>query len=674
MSAQRSVTEVPVRSPAMTAPRAGPGAVALVLLLAAGCGASAASLPRRDAGSPGAGGAGGTTGGAATGGGGGSAGAGGSGGGSTGTGGSGGGVVDAGAADASGKADGGAQLCSVVLSPVAPARWINIPVGKPIRVHAEITGMPPTPVTWRWSVMFQGEWKMLAANGAEADVPLDRKGQYTIRAEAASWCSGTAQALAVDPAETSADYWVRAVPPSSLALPTEVIVTVPPGKSVVRPIALTRGWMVALDPQGESGVAVPSYLRITSRTRPPIDGHTGDRPFMVMLDKGVSYDVLVIPDGALAAGAPSLPPDVLQIPVLLPNPPLVLRQGVPISGQLTGPHGALVGGRVLLRAAALPSTLGVSGADGRFALAARAGSFAALLVPPPDSGLLQARLPEGSVVVDRGPVSLDFRWQPLAALALDLAVRSPDGATALAGVTARLESDAVPAVGTLTIDGGSPLDGTGLIRVEAVTDARGIAHFSELPAALYTVTLLPAGGGAVTTAPLDLGQATGQVARMVRLGRPLDVAGRLVPASLGAGATVVAVDPGADPARPVPAAIADPSGVYRLAVDPGRQYRLFVEPSPARGLARIALGAVAGDADVPLADHRLPAGVAITGTATVDGVAAGGILVQAYCLGEPPDCKGPASPTTESMRPVAEAVTDRDGSFRLVVPDPAMVY
>jgi hypothetical protein len=187
--------------------------------------------------------------------------------------------------------------------------------------------------------------------------------------------------------------------------------------------------------------------------------------------------------------------------------------------------------------------------------------------------------------------------------------------------------------------------------------------------------LIPADvGGAVTTSSLTLAAGTGPLAQTVRLGRKIDVRGRLVPANLGAGATVVAVDPTADSSRPLPTALADADGAYRLSLDPGRGYRLFVEPVPARGLARIPLGAVAGDTDVPSTDHRIPPGVSITGVASVAGRPVAGALVQAYCVDGSPDCKDPTTKTTENLLPTAEAVTGADGTFRLVVPDPAMVY
>jgi hypothetical protein len=163
------------------------------------------------------------------------------------------------------------------------------------------------------------------------------------------------------------------------------------------------------------------------------------------------------------------------------------------------------------------------------------------------------------------------------------------------------------------------------------------------------VTLAPPGpDAAVTTAHLDLGQGSGRVARTIRLASKLAVAGRLLPRALGAGATVIAVDLDASAERQVPTAVVDADGVYLLAVDPGRPYRLFVEPAPLRGLARIPLGPIAGDQDVPLTEHRIPAGVAITGVATVEGTPVAGALVQAYCVGGSSTARIPAPPASSA--------------------------
>jgi hypothetical protein len=666
---------------------------AVVAPIAAGCSASATSTNaiadpagRKDAAASGNGGSGGGfgTGGPGNGG--------ASGSGAPGTGGaaaSDGAAADAGA-DTGRSADAGATPpgsgCQVILKPVAPARWINLPVGRALRVHADIIGTRPPSIDWRWSFMFEGQgWKTLSATTADADIPLDLEGQYAIRAEASPSCAGTAAALAVDPSKTPTDYWLRAVPPPGTAAAVEgIVVTVPPGTSVTQAIEFHAGAKVSLDPQiGENdATTVPSFMRVTSPSSGlRLEGFTGDRrpfdvarPFDVVLDPALSYELLVIPDGALTPteGAPA--PKLFSITSAFPRPLLVVDRGVAVSGQITGPGGPVTGARVLLRAAALPSTVGVSNAQGQFALNARPGDVGALVVPPTGSGLMQAQVDEGVVMVGPSGLALDFRWRALPALPLALTVLSTDGTAAVPGVVVRLEAAGVPDVGELTVAGSTVVLASGLVRVEATTDASGAATFAGLPAATYTVTLIPSeAGGALTITTLELTPGSAGMAHMLRLGRKLDVRGRLVPVDLGAGATVVAVDPTADPARPRPTALADADGMYRLAVDPGRVYRLFIEPAPARGLARIPLGPIAGDADVPPSDHRVPPGVTITGVASLDGRPMAGALVQAYCL-DGSDCKDRTNKSTEGVRPTAEAVSGADGTFRLVVPDLAMVY
>jgi hypothetical protein len=654
--------------------------VAALAALASGCGGSASNSAgyrdasaSADAGSAdasstsGTGGAGGSGGGAGSGGGGGSGGSGGSGGGV--------GVVDAGGGDA------GGPFCYVVLTPVSPPRFTNLPAGKSVRVHADVVGPPPRQAGWRWSLQFEAEaTRTLSASTADAEIPLDRKGQYLIRAEAAPGCAGSASALAVDLTQTPADYWLRALPPAGSAAPIEgLVVSVPPGTSVTQRLDFKAGGVVTLEPMvaGTPAEAVSSYVRVTSpRSGLRQEGHTGGRLFSVPLDRTLLYDVLVIPDGALTptegAPAPRLFPNITAD---FPRPALVMDRGLAVSGQISSPAGPVSGARVLLRSGDLPSTAGISDAQGRFTLQARAGAFGALVVPPTGMPLVQARIAEGAITVGDTPLALTFSWRALPLVTLDLNVRAVGDTGPAPGVLVRLQADSIPGAGTMTI-GGSALTAAGVVQAEATTGATGTATFT-VPAASYQVMLTPPdGAGAVTLAPLDLRAATGRVARPLTVARKLDVAGRLIPASLGGGATVVAIDPsaGADPARPVPTGLADSAGVYRLAVDPGHPYRLFVEPAPARGLARIPLGPIAGDRGVPMSDHRVPGAVAITGVTTIEGTPVAGALVQVYCLGASPDCKDPSTPSTERLRPIAEAVSGGDGSFRLVIPDPAMVY
>jgi hypothetical protein len=302
-------------------------------------------------------------------------------------------------------------------------------------------------------------------------------------------------------------------------------------------------------------------------------------------------------------------------------------------------------------------------------------------VPPIGSALPQARVEGSAVVVQDAAVSASFQWKALTTTTLALTVQAPDGKTAAAGVTASLQSQAsgLPSVGTLTIGSGPAMAATGFVRVSVTSDASGLATFNDLPAGQYALTLTPADpGAAVTSSALDLGQPAAQVARTVRLSNPVAINGKLTPPSLAAGVTVVALDPDADPLRPVSSARADGAGLYRLVVDPGRPrpYRLFVEPAPDADLPRTPLGpAPVTDTSFVMGDRQLARGVPITGVIRIGGVPTADVVLQAYCMSDSPDCVPMGAVTsTEGLRPMAEAVSGPDGAFRLVVPDPSVVF
>jgi len=275
-----------------------------------------------------------------------------------------------------------------------------------------------------------------------------------------------------------------------------------------------------------------------------------------------------------------------------------------------------------------------------------------------------------------GRIDADFAWAPSPTSILDLTVRNPDDGPLARPVNVKVESmpNALPAVGTLTV-GGVPLEAQGSLRAEAVTNAGGLATFTALPRAAYRALLLPTDeSGAVTMVGVDLSQGGEREARRVRLARKVLLSGRLVPAARAAGASVIALDPSADPAAAVPSAVADGDGRYTLALNPGpnRQYRLFVEPVLARSLPRVSLGTISAPAmDTMLDDRFVPEGRAITGVVTLDGQPLAGAVVQAYCFGDGPECLAATSVATDRIRPAGEAVSGPTGAFRLVVPDPA---
>jgi hypothetical protein len=329
----------------------------------------------------------------------------------------------------------------------------------------------------------------------------------------------------------------------------------------------------------------------------------------------------------------------------------------------------------------VPSTTGVALAGGHFDLRARPGNFAAVIIPPPKSGLPEARLPAGSGLLIYDPlpprVGLDFKWDAIATSTLDLAITDSAGLPVKTPVRVRLQSteDALPKVGTLTLtlDKAYPFPTGGFVQVDTASDARGAVTIPDLPRTTYTATLSPLdGSAAITTVPINLTGAASRASQTARLANKVSLTGKLLPASLTSGATVVALDAEADPALPPPSAIVDPTGSYVLRIDPGRTYSLVLNAIPSRSLPRTFLRSIIGPTkDFVREDTTVPTGVSVSGLVTDNGGApVAGALVEAYCIGRPPACIDSQSPDTGVVRPTAEAISDGDGAYRLVVPDP----
>ena len=632
---------------------------------------------------PGSGGAAGGSGGSGTGG------SGGAIGGSGGAGGAGGGARDGGAAsDARPGGDAGPTQppCAVQVVPLGASSLTQIPAGpgSVLRVRGEIVGFmrPPMPM-WRWTViMYPGgvsaPWTTVDGRADTIQIELRNEGRYEISVSVTDTCSGGATAVAVDPRLSPTSFWIRVTSPADKPAPPKerVMVEIVSGRPPPRTdIALDFGTPVRIDPQRTSGEAIDSYIRVSSpESTVRLEGHSKTGVFMARLSPTLSYDVLVIPDRttapALFAGVTAATIGQLSFS---------LDDGVPVTGRLTRDGGrAVPEARLVLRAGVLPSTLDNADTTGRFDLRARPGSYGAVIVPPPGSGLPEAHIREDAGLTisppSAGPTTVDFAWRAIATSTLELTVRSPSDGPVGAPVRVRLESvaDTLPDVGTLTLNGGAPMTASGLVRAEVVSNAAGVATFPNLPRAPYRAVITPADDlSAITAVTIDLaGATTPSVARTARLLRKVTLSGRLVPATLGVGATVVALDAGIDAAGTSASSAVASDGRYNLALSPGRTYRVFVEPQPVRGLPRVALGTfTAPMADASNGDSRLPTGVPLVGTVTgSDGRPVLGALVQVYCLRASEECLNPALTNADVVRPVSESVTDGDGAYRLVVP------
>jgi hypothetical protein len=694
----------------------------LAAALTAGCGASTGRAPRGDGGSEDTGGSNGGgsvgTGGFAAGGAGGAAG-GSSGGASGSTGGTGGGFPDAGAAGGGGGTPGGADAgasdgsvgplppppqptptCEVTIRAVRPLTFDGLPAGPTsrLRVEAVATGptAPRTPA-WQWTVRHQNSGASIPTTSVEMDpavveFPLASPGNYLITALATPTCKKDVTATATD--HPVSRFWLRVIPGTSDDQPIEgATVDVPAGESVTRDLACGIGTLVSIDPRDATMLqsAVFSYVRITAPgSTVRFEGHTRTGAFSARLDPALSYDVLVIPDNDVVI------PDKVIAPLLFNGSPssiaqnqFVLDAGVTVAGQVTSSKGPVTGARVLLRDGIVPSTTGVTQANGQFDLRVRTGNrFAAVVIPPLHSGLPEARLPAGSglAIYDFPPGArvLDFAWDPIATTDLDLTITDSAGAAVKSQVRVRLTSaeGAFAEVGTMTLKVVSAVQpeqrfnyrAGGVVQQDRASDARGAVSFTDVPRGMYNATLSPIdGSAAITTVPINLTAAMGRVALSPRLARKVSLSGKLLPIKTTAGATVLALDTDADPALPPPSALVDGNGNYVLHVDPGRSYALVMEANPARGLPRTFLRSILAPAkDSVREDLTIPGGLSVSGVVTGARGPVSGALVQAYCIGQPPSCIDPHAPDITTVRPTAEAISDGSGAYRLLVPDPAI--
>src|SRR5262249_10171803 len=120
----------------------------------------------------------------------------------------------------------------------------------------------------------------------------------------------------------------------------------------------------------------------------------------------------------------------------------VVDSGTPVVGHITDGNGPVEGARILLRAGALPSTVGTSGKNGEFKVGARAGLVSVIVLPPAGAHLPEAVVTEAVGVPNAPPsVSLDFQWSAPAVSTLSLTVRASDDTLPGQPVRLRLETE-----------------------------------------------------------------------------------------------------------------------------------------------------------------------------------------------------------------------------------------
>jgi hypothetical protein len=138
----------------------------------------------------------------------------------------------------------------------------------------------------------------------------------------------------------------------------------------------------------------------------------------------------------------------------------------------------------------------------------------------------------------------------------------------------------------------------------------------------------------------------------------------LLPKGGTTGVRVIARDLSAGIAAPLASTIVGDQGAYSLSIAPGRIYQLMADPPVGSALARTVLD----KKNAPFVDSLAPtfsvnAAVQFTGLVRTGNRVIGDAMVQVFCLGPLPAC-------WDSTWPLAETVTDVDGSYSIALPAP----
>lgn len=675
-------------------PKLGCALLAAALSMVVGCGASTGTGAAPSGGGSGGGGHPGLGGSGHPSGGGGAGGksgppSGGVGGSSTATGGRGGSTGVAGSSGpggggyGSGGFGGAAPGCFLSIQPVAPTSFsIEAGPGVMMRVQGRAAGTNAA-LTWSWTVTYaDGNGTQVrttpvlldgANPGTVVEFPVEHPGLYQIFASVSgdTRCTVATQVLTAV-ASTGLSFVFRT---TTAQYPVQETVLKSTETGPVLPIA--QGLPVAVEPVDVTyGLLLPSYVRITSpSTSFAIEGDTTRTPLAALLLPHLSYDVLIVPEGAFA-------------PLLLSLGPTgggwrpVVDPGIDVLAHVRRADDSPVpDARLLLRRGTVPSTLGISDAAGLAMVQARPGSLTATIVPPDGSGLAVATTKDPFDLAMVGAPELTMRWDELPAGTLSVRALGPDGVTPVANAQVWLYS-ALPGyrAGVLSVGDTLALDAGASVASSVTTDAAGQATFPPYPVGPYLVTVLPpdsASPAAVTTVPVVL--PAGAPWQTVTLSSKVIVSGTLRPLPDSGGALIRAVDAGTPPSGNDPgtpstgravSTQAASDGTFSLALDPGRDYQLILQPisNAAGNVGRAVLKVSSAGSASSLGMVTLPAGQLYQGTVMlVDSTTPRSIpnaFIQVYCASSSVGCVDPAIS-------LAEATSRGDGSFSLVLPQAA---
>lgn len=599
----------------------------------------------------------------------------------------------AGAGGSSAGAGGAQGTCFVTVDVRSPVLTSNsIEVGPDVRVclQGTVFNSKSTAPKLTWSITSAASGALMTTlesgcDGAnEVSFPATTTGNYQIVAQVMKEPECTSFTRVITGVRSSPAFNVRV---TASGFPVTVKRIGPPISEL--PVSLDPGSPFVIEPHANPSApgqptVMPAYVRISSpQSGLSIEGSTSHGALPARLFPDQVYDLLIVPDD------PSYAPDLFTATPSALAVALMVDPGTPVTGLVLGPDGApLEGARMLLKRGSRPSTIGFSDASGTLTLRTRPGVMSAIVLPPPGSGLPQATVTataSGSglnLAAATSALSITAKFQPIAQGTLTLTILDPTGATPVNGARVRIASQADPQGAPAAILTASAPDAAetqqltafGSVNAEVLSDAAGRASFGRLPTGKYDVLVVPpvgAGPQALTSLALEL-QTAGVVpsaAATITMATKVTLSGTLMPPTEAAGASITAVDAGADGSGGVASAVVDAKGGFTLAISPKRSYRIIVQPLPGSGRMRtvFAVDDVGVDKNgnpmppVPLA-LTLQRGRSLVGTVENAGFPIGQAFIQVFCVSSVPSCVDP----TISL---AEATTRGDGSFDLLIPD-----
>lgn len=461
-------------------------------------------------------------------------------------------------------------------------------------------------------------------------------------------CMGMNSITLGNPTGNKVQYRLRALPPESTMLPLkDTALTLVGGTPMMKDLALDSGTPISGVLRGPGGVGTVGEVRLLADSGPDaVTTTNGSGGFaLAVLDSG-RYRPLLIPQST--ALAPHLGAGNQQ-GIDLANGSWAVGAGETMTGVVTdGSAAPIAGVRVVLRAGALPSGPGSSNAAGAFALHAEAGSYT--LAFGSDSWP-QASLPGVTVPPGGGSFTVQYT---VSRVAVGGTVLASDGKTKLANARVTVVSRSLGAVANVVL-GGVTMPASGRISRVVTTDANGALPPMPLVAGSYDVIVEPPAGASDGLSAFKQIVA-GAGSWTLILQPPIQLTGLVTtPGGMPVvGARVTAMETVGLGAAPSTTTGND--GRYTLSVDPGAPLQLLVEPGASDKLSGSVTTLPAGSTQ---ADIALGSGLLVTGLVrSPTSAPLRAVRVEALC--------GSCGSTT----PIASAVSDATGTYRLYLPDP----